>query len=175
MFVAVWPDDVTLRALSSLEVRPAQGLRLVGVGQWHITLRFLGDVADDLVPALVDALGSATADMTGPVSCTVGPGTAWFAGGRVLQLPVAGLDDVADAVRVATVPVVPVADDGEPPFNGHLTLARSKRRLDASARKALAGVSFGATFNVESFDLVASRLSAEGPRYATLARIPLPG
>jgi 2'-5' RNA ligase len=172
MFVAAWPDDSMLKRLSSLKLGPAQGLRLVGPGQCHITLRFLGDVDDDLVPALVDALGAAAGNVAGPVHCEVGPKTAWFSGERVLQIPVAGLDEAADAVRSATVPVVPDTNHGTTPFTGHLTIARSKgRRLNGSARAALAGIPFFATFDVDCLDLVASQSSTEGPRYTTLARL----
>lgn len=174
IFVAVWPDDSTLKRLNLLELAPVQGLRLVRPGRWHITLRFLGEVEEDLVPALVDALGDAAENMAGPLRCEVGPGTAWFSGERVLQIPVAGLDEGAEAVRRATLPLVPDSNHGEARFTGHLTVARSKQhRLDASARAALAGVPFAASFDVNSFDLVASLLSSEGPRYTTLARVPL--
>jgi 2'-5' RNA ligase len=174
MFVAVWPDDSTLKRLSLLELGSAQGVSLVRPGRWHITLRFLGDVEEDLVPALVDALGGAAESMASPFQCEVGPRTAWFSGQRVLQLPVAGLDEAAEAVRLATLPVVPDSTHGEDKFTGHLTVARSRRRrLDASARAALAGVPFAASFEVDCVDLVASHLSSEGPRYTTLARVPL--
>jgi 2'-5' RNA ligase len=174
MFVAVWPDNSTLTRLSLLELGPVQGVRLVRPGRWHITLRFLGEVEEDLVPALVDALEDAAESMAGPLRCEVGPGTAWFSGERVLQIPVAGLDEGAEAVRRATLPLVPEANHGEASFTGHLTVARSKqRRLDASARTALSGVPFAASFDADSFDLVASLLSSEGPRYTTLARVPL--
>jgi RNA 2',3'-cyclic 3'-phosphodiesterase len=174
MFVAVWPDDSTLERLNLLELGTVQGVRLVRPGRWHITLRFLGEVEEGLVPALVDALGDAAGSMAGPLLCEVGPGTAWFSGERVLQIPVAGLDEGAEAVRRATLPLVPDSNHGEAPFIGHLTVARSKhRRLDASARAALAGVPCAASFDADSFDLVASLLSSEGPRYSTLARVPL--
>jgi RNA 2',3'-cyclic 3'-phosphodiesterase len=174
LFVAVWPDDAALKRLSLLEVGTVQGVRLVRPGQWHITLRFLGAVEEDLVPALVDALGDAAGSMAGPLRCEVGPGTAWFSGERVLQIPVAGLDEGAEAVRRATLPLVPDSNHGEAPFTGHLTVARAKRgRLDAWERAALAGVPFAASFDVDSFDLVASLLSSEGPRYTTLASVPL--
>jgi len=157
-----------------LELGLEQGLRLVRAGRWHITLRFLGDLEEDLVPALVDALADAAESMAGPLRCEVGPGTAWFSGERVLQIPVAGIDEGAEAVRRATLPLVPDSNHGEAPFTGHLTVARSKQgRLDASARAALAGVPFAASFDVNSFDLVASLLSSEGPRYTTLASAPL--
>lgn len=175
MFVAVWPDDATLRRLSDLELGAVQRLRAVGPGQWHITLRFLGQVDDDLLPVLVDALGHAAAYAVDPVRCIVGPSTAWFSGARVLQIPVRGLDRAAGAVREATISVVPDPTPGPAPFAGHLTIARVKgRRLDPSARGALAGIPFAAEFAVQSLALVASHLSPEGPRYSTLARLPLP-
>jgi len=79
---------------------------------------------------------------------------------------------VAEAVRTATIPIVPDSRIGEPPFTGHLTIARtSGGRISRSARSALAGIPFSATFDIESFDLVASQASAEGHRYTTLAQV----
>jgi RNA 2',3'-cyclic 3'-phosphodiesterase len=174
MFAAVWPDETTRRRLSLLELGPAPGLRLVGPDQWHVTLRFFGDVDDDLMPGLLDALTRAAATV-GSVRCEVGPATAWLDGGRVLHVPVAGLDAVARAVREATGPIVPDLESGPRPFTGHLTVARSRRgRRDGPDPAALAGVPFVASFDVEAFDLVASELTPEGPRYTTLARLTLP-
>jgi len=172
MFVAARPDDSTLERLSVLDLGPTQGLRPVRPGEWHITLRFLGDVDVGLVPALVGALGVAAGALPDSIRCRVGPGTAWFGGDRVLQIPVSGLDGAADAVRSATLPVVPDADDDEPRFTGHITVARSRRhRLDARARAALAGIPFAASFDVDRLELVGSELSPEGARYTTLARV----
>ena len=131
-----------------------QRLRAVGPGQWHITLRFLGQVDDDLLPVLFDALGHAAAYAVGPVRC---------------------IDRAAEAVREATIPVVPDPTPRRAPFAGHLTIARVKgRRLDPSARATVAGIPFTAEFAVQSLAVVASHLSAEGPHYSTLARLPLP-
>jgi 2'-5' RNA ligase len=175
LFAAVWPDDSTAQRLSSLKPGTSEGLRLVGSGNWHITLRFLGEVDDDLVPALVDALDRTAANMPGAIQCRVGPVTAWF-GDRVLHIPARGLENLAAAVRSATIPVVPVRSDKEPRFNGHLTIARTRgHRLDTSARRALAGIPFAANFDVDSFDLVASEPSSEGRRYTTLATLLLRG
>jgi 2'-5' RNA ligase len=173
MFVAVWPDDLTVRRLSALELGSVPGLRTVRPGQWHVTLRFLGDVDDDLLPLLVDALGNAATRVRAPVRCSIGPATAWFGGTRVLQLPATGLDGVAEAVRQATVDAIP--DAGEPPFVGHLTVARVRgRRPGRSIGPAAAGIAFTAAFAVPRFFLVASELSPAGPCYTTLARFPLP-
>jgi 2'-5' RNA ligase len=175
MFVAVWPDDATRRRLSGLDLGTAQGLRAVEPAQWHVTLRFLGEVDGDLVPVLVDALGHAAAHVVGPVRCILGPATTWFSGAKVLQIPVAGLDRAAEAVREATVPFVPDPTPGRVAFAGHLTIARVKgRRPDPSARADVASLPFSAEFAVKSLALVSSHLSPEGPRYSTLARLPLP-
>jgi 2'-5' RNA ligase len=44
--------------------------------------------------------------------------------------------------------------------------------IDPAARMDLAGIRFHSTFDVDSFDLVGSELTNEGPEYTTLARIP---
>ena len=129
MFVAVWPDDPTIRRLSALELGSAAGLTAVRPGQWHVTVRFLGDVEDHLLPTLTEALERAATTVPGPVHCTIGPATAWFSGGRVLQIPATGLEDVAQTVRQATLPLIP--DAGEAPFIGHLTIGSGRAGADA--------------------------------------------
>jgi 2'-5' RNA ligase len=173
LFVAAWPDEKTRERLGELPLDRGKGLRLVGPSRWHVTLRFLGQVDEALVDVLGDALTRATAGLAGPVRCRLGPVTDWFTGVRVLQVPVSGLDDVATAVRVATLPLVPEPEPAEPPFNGHLTLARAKGRLSPSARAALAGLPIDAEFEVPHVDLVASTPSPNGHVYVTLTRATL--
>ena len=103
MFVAVWPDDDAKQRLSDLDLTQEKGLRPVGPDRWHITLRFLGEVDEALVPALGDALRSAVAAVPGPVECRLGPGTGWFTGVRVLQVPAAGLDALAAAAMARAI------------------------------------------------------------------------
>ena len=98
-FVAAWPDDATRQRLAALELGRSKNLRLVGPTRWHVTLRFLGEVADDALVPLGEALVAGVAPLRGPVECRLGPATAWFTGVRVLQLPAAGLDGLAGAVR----------------------------------------------------------------------------
>jgi RNA 2',3'-cyclic 3'-phosphodiesterase len=174
LFVAVRPDEPTCTRLGALqlELGRSKGLRFVGPARWHVTLRFLGAVPDDDIPALADAV-IAAANAAAPVECRLGPGTAWFTGVRVLQLPAAGVDNLAAAVRRATAPIVPVPPS-EPPFNGHLTLARAKgRRLSVAALGEMANLPFEAVFPVDAIDLVSSEPSPEGHVYTTIARAPL--
>lgn len=175
LFVATWPDDATRKRLGSLELElgRTKGLRFVGPSRWHVTLRFLGEVDEVLVDAIGVALRDGVASVRGPVQCRLGPGTGWFTGVRVLQLPAAGLDGLAGAVRAATVPYVP-EPAGEPPFNGHLTLARSKgRRLSVAALGEMSNLPFEAAFPVPHVDLVVSEASPQGHVYSTVARAPL--
>lgn len=128
--------------------------------QWHVTLRFLGELED---PAPVaDALRGAELPVAraelGPDVVRIGPDIAAF--------PVAGLDRLAAAVAGAT------AEFGRPPgrrFQGHLTVARSRwGRLDAAS-----GLSLTATWEVTTIDVVRSELHPEGSRYRTVASVPL--
>jgi 2'-5' RNA ligase len=176
MFVAAWPDARTRELLSSLDLPSTPGLRLVRPDEWHVTLRFLGEVDEQLAPSLVAALTMATRTVPRPVRAVLGPGTAWFAGERVLQVPVTGLDDVAVAVRSATVPVVPARGAAEAPFVGHLTLARAGRHgPDAAARVALAGIACASVFPVDAVHLVGSRHTPDGARYPILGSALLAG
>lgn len=104
MFVAVWPDGPTRERLASLDRRDRPGLRAVRPEAWHVTLRFLGEVDPDLVPAIVDGLGVAARGVAGPVRAHLGPATRWVGAGHVLLVPVGGLDQAAAAVRSATLP-----------------------------------------------------------------------
>lgn len=174
MFVAAWPDAATKERLATLDLGPEKGLRPVGPERWHVTLRFLGEVDDDRVAALTHALRVAVSAVPGPVRCRLGPVTAWFTGVRVLQVPAAGLDTLATAVRDATAPLVPAPAQGELAFNGHLTLARAKGRRRASPQaRGLAGIPFEASFPVHHVDLVVSTPSPHGHVYATVAEAPL--
>ena len=109
-----------------------------------------------------------------PAHAVVGPEVGRF-GQRVLQVPVAGLDDVATAVVAAT------SDLGQPPedrpFHGHLTLARAQpRRHGRSVRvdlRPLAGALVAGEWPVDAVCLVESRLHPHGARYEVLEKFRL--
>jgi 2'-5' RNA ligase len=172
-FVAAWPDDSTRQRLSGLELGREKNLRLVGPTRWHVTLRFLGEVTEEQLGRVGEALVAGAAGLAGPFECRLGPATAWFSRVRVLQLPAHGLDALARAVCEATAPVVAEPTGGGPPFNGHLTLARVKGRLGPLAQADLEGIPFASTFPVAHVDLVASEPSPKGHVYTTLVRAPI--
>jgi RNA 2',3'-cyclic 3'-phosphodiesterase len=161
LFVAVVPPPDVLAAVARLPRPDVPGVRWSTRDQWHVTLRFLGEVDDP--DAVVAALESA--DLA-PAAATLGPGVAVL-GRSVLVIPVAGLDDLAASVVAATSAL------GRPPedraFRGHLTLARARR--GASVRgpaRRLADDEVAATFPVGEVRLVRSRLGPDGARYDDL-------
>jgi RNA 2',3'-cyclic 3'-phosphodiesterase len=172
-FVAAWPDESTRTRLAALELGHPKNLRLVGPNRWHVTLRFLGEVTAEQAGLLGRALQAGLATHPGPLECRLGPFTAWFSRVRVLQLPAQGVDDLAAAVTRATAPIVAERPGGDPPFNGHLTLARIKGRLGPQGQAELDGIPFDSAFAVAYVDLVASEPSPAGHVYTTLVRAPL--
>ena len=136
-------------------------LRWTTSEQWHVTLRFLGEVTEDEVPVVVEALTSVV-QARSPVQAVVGPVTARLGPG-VLVAPVSGLDDLAGAVAEATGRL------GQPeprPFSGHVTLARGRGRRPVPP--SLAGQALSAGWDVGELALVRSRIDGNGARYDTL-------
>jgi 2'-5' RNA ligase len=165
LFVSVQPPDEVLDGLAALDRPEATGLRWARRDQWHVTLRFLGEVTDP--GPVADALARAALP---PADAVVGP-SATTLGRRSLVLPVNGLDRLAAGVASATAGV------GEPPgpgpFRGHLTLARARGRRKVPGGLAARVPAFEARFPVADVRLVRSNLGAGGPRYEDLAVVPL--
>lgn len=162
--MAVRPPADVLDRLAALDRPTVKGLRWTSREQWHVTLRFLGPVAD------VDPVRLALAGVGAPAEVArLGPVVGRF-GHRVLHLPVAGLDALAAAVTSATAHLGASPDDR--PFTGHLTLGRAAKDAKVDLR-ALAGAPVAARWNVAEVCLVESHLSPAGARYEVLDRFPL--
>jgi 2'-5' RNA ligase len=164
LFVAVRPPSGVIDAIAALPRPERHGIRWSRPDQWHVTLRFLGDV-DDAAP-VADALaaGLASAD---PVDVVLGPTTEKLGRG-VLMIPVHGLDDLGATVLDATRDVVPVPEDAFP-FRGHLTLARCPRSVPRWA----IGAPIDATWTADEVELVSSRLGGGPPVHDVVARFGL--
>jgi RNA 2',3'-cyclic 3'-phosphodiesterase len=180
LFIAVHPPerlldqvDELLRDLGVSAGHPSQadhrsgptghharyGVRWTTRAQWHVTLRFLGEV--DHPAPVIDALDGADLGSMGPIIASMGPAVERL-GTAVLCIPVSGLDRLASAVTRAT------AELGRPPetrpFRGHLTLARLPRRgkVDTSP---WVGQAIASTWPVEQVHLMRSHTHPDGARY----------
>jgi 2'-5' RNA ligase len=164
LFVAVWPPPEVVAALAEVPRPALPDVRWTTPDRWHVTLRFLGDVAspDDAVAALSSVVAPVADAVVGPAVALVGR--------RILCVPVSGLEGVAEAVITATAGI------GEPPpsrpFTGHVTLART-RGGGARGAAGAAGAAINVRWTVDAVQLVRSHLSPRGARYETVASQPL--
>jgi RNA 2',3'-cyclic 3'-phosphodiesterase len=165
LFVAVWPDEATRRALSVIAPDPSVvGLRWVPPANWHVTLAFLGSVSQGASQEIAEALSSVGSTVS-PTTAVLGPRTRLL-GRSVLCAPVDGLEELATAVRAVTDLFIEPKDRA-PGFFGHLTLARSTR--GRSVPGGAAGASVAASWAVREIRLVASTPAPGGSHYAARA------
>jgi 2'-5' RNA ligase len=159
-FVAVWPPEEVLDAVEALHRPVDLGGRWTRRDQWHVTLRFLGDVPLAEVVHALAGVGD------GPVEARLGPGVARLGRG-VIQVPVDGLDGLADDVVARTASLGRPPEDR--PFVGHLTLAR----LAGKPPPGVLRQPIEATWTVAEVAVVASHLGGNAARYETEATIGL--
>jgi RNA 2',3'-cyclic 3'-phosphodiesterase len=147
----------------------------------HLTLAFHGAVADDLVPAVADAVRWAAArhrpfmlEVRGAAvfGSPRRPRVLWMGvGGEVAALAAVQSDVAASLERVGLAPE-------DRAFHPHLTLARARdQRGDpglAACARALADARLGAQ-PVTAIVLYESRLGHDGARHHALARGELAG
>ncbi|MGE3164180.1 MAG: RNA 2',3'-cyclic phosphodiesterase [Planctomycetota bacterium] len=150
---------------------------------YHVTLRFLGDLDPDAVDPITADLQTALAEVT-PFRVALG-GTGCFpphGAPRVLWVGIERGDDAL--VRVAAQVDLALAAHGFPPQNPPLSPHVTVGRVNAGrgpatleiARRFL-GAPFpalGSTapeFEVAGVSLIESRLSPSGPRYFNLAKV----
>lgn len=180
-FLAVSPPaDVTDAVDARLE--SARGavpdLRWIASSDWHVTVRFLGRVAD--VEDVVARVGTAVAGVP-PVQGLRLVGAGAFPKPRHGSVLWVGVEDGAacGALRglAATVEAACV-DAGFAPddrgFDPHVTVARARRARDLRPVVAAIGPGpVGDPWAVTEIRLVASDTRPEGAVYTEVARLPL--
>jgi 2'-5' RNA ligase len=161
LFVCVRPPDAVLDRLDELVARcrtgSSGGVRWADRSTWHVTLHFLGEVADP------DPVVQALSDLALPaVEADLGPAVRLL-GRRVVCAPIAGLEGLARRVQGA------VAHLGEPPedrpFRGHVTLARLGR---SGGGHPCVGTPIAERWTVDDVTLVRSHLGSGPARYEDL-------
>ena len=71
-FVAVYPDEAARAELADVAPEDADDVRVTDMAEWHVTLRFLGQVDVDHLDVVAATAGSAL-KAVGPCTITLGP------------------------------------------------------------------------------------------------------
>jgi 2'-5' RNA ligase len=159
---------------------PKEGISWTRPEQFHLTLKFLGDVAPDSVPALIEALRLAAADF-GPLGLLV-QGLGFFPSARVPRVLWAGITDASRQLMDLQAEVEKACSDftaepAENRFHAHVTLARVKRFQGQAGGDLANAVAphqeqvFGG-WAATHLELIRSQLASAGPTYTTLAEFP---
>jgi RNA 2',3'-cyclic 3'-phosphodiesterase len=163
-FVAVWPTSEVVAALAGLPRPFIDGLRWSGRDQWHVTLRFFGELTASEVGVATEVMMGVAQGWAEPIMAQGGPATRFLGPGLVIW-PVEGLRPAAEAVETVT------ADIGQPVpdrrFLGHLTIARGRRGVDLRRHRDVL-VPLAASWPVTTLSLVQSELHPDGARYREL-------
>ena len=178
VFVAVpVPDQVRHRLVAALDasVGDIPG-KVVRPGNWHITLRFLGEIpehhCDRLVAALDQAdLGERFRLRWAGLGAFPRPERAnvlWIGPDRGLLRLAALAAAVRETVDDAGLGVE------DRPFNPHLTLSRIRPAEDISPL-VMSCPAFGVTMLVNKVTVYQSRLGSGGAAYRVVEEIELPG
>jgi 2'-5' RNA ligase len=165
----------TLACSEQLRALPGgEDVRFVKGENLHVTLRFLGHIAEARIAELVERVSEAIAGIP-PFGLTLGAIHAFPNRRRPRVLvrevaPIAPLEGLAAAVERG---VRDAGFEGEDrPFRPHLTLGRVRPK--ATFPNVTAADTPGAdAFDVTEIVLFRSELDPSGTRYAALARLPL--
>ncbi|MFB7518057.1 RNA 2',3'-cyclic phosphodiesterase [Streptomyces sp. NPDC056144] len=188
LFAAVLPPAGPLAELAGVADRlhalpGADGLRWTSRPGWHLTLAFMGEVDEDLLPDLRTRLARA-AHRTPPFPLRLHGGGHF--GHRALWTGVAGdLDELRLLAERADAAArrAGVAMEEHRRYQAHLTLARTRARTDETDLRPfldeLAPFE-GTRWQAGELTLVRSNLPASGvrgeqPRYETVESWPLAG
>ncbi len=184
MFVALVPPAPVVADLAAF-LEPRQdaepGFRWTVPEQWHVTLAFMGQVADRHLDDLLARLERAAGRRTGfPVSFA---GAGAFPNPARAKVLFAGVDAgghqeelrrLATGARAAASKAGAETDGGR--FHAHLTLARTGRPVEATRWLRVLEEYRGPRWSATEVTLIASHLG-EGPRrrprYERVAAFPL--
>lgn len=183
-FVAVDVPEGLRAAVGAAQARlraaaPAADVRWTEPAGFHLTLKFLGEVAERRAGELVAALGAAVAGRPPPALAAGGLGAfPAVRRARIVWLGLtAGAADLAALAAAVERALVPLGFPAEVrPFHGHVTLGRVRSPRGAAALGAAlersGGLEIG-TWSADEVVLYRSHLGRTGARYEALARLAL--
>jgi 2'-5' RNA ligase len=181
LFVAIpLPTEIADRAAACLP--PAlPAIRPVRPELMHITLAFLGWLADERLDAASEAVRAAAVGR-GPFELTLDHAGRFPASGRPRAVWLGVGDGEAELIALAEATAAELRRRSftleDRRFAPHLTLARVQREVSGAEARTIAGAVEALTIPelriaVDRIAVVESRLSPKGPRYTTRAEIPL--
>lgn len=179
LFIAVSiPDFIKDRIAETLArefpLRPKG--QWVPASRWHVTVKFLGETLDPLVPRLLEQV-RAVAEKTAPFSLSLG-GWGRFPSHPPIRVLWLGTESGADSLRALSG----VLDERllslgfareDRPYVPHLTVARFEESLNFLTARDPALGRGGETFQVESLEVFESPRDARETAYPLLARYSL--
>lgn len=181
LFVAILLDDQVRAALGGVQQKldaACDGVRWVRPDQLHVTVKFLGEVADADVAQVSEAIAAGAAEAS-PTTMIVS-GAGCFPPRGDVRIVWAGAADATHAVQYGAGAVQARLErlGFEPErrrWSPHITIGRVK--FDRSAgriRSAVERASYPELVQpVDSVALMSSVLSPKGPRYDTIFTCPL--
>lgn len=162
---------------------PEKAARWTRREQFHLTLKFLGNVPASRVEELAGALRPVCSHSP-PLSLRAAR-IGFFPGARFPRVVWVGVNDLQErlaalwtALQTATQPFT--KESAEPEFTGHVTLARVTRLSQAEAMDlARSAFSFEnkvfGEWTADQLELMRSELLPEGARHTLLTALPLLG
>ncbi len=187
-FIAIELPDPVKASLSSLEdrLRPAEHpyVKWVGTEGIHLTLKFLGNIAPDQVPRIIEAIAPASQGLS-PFELQIG-GLGVFPNlqrPRVIWVAVTGeVEQLIALQRGIDQALAPLGFPREGrPFTPHLTLGRLRERASPGERNSIGKLVMATEFEggpameVKELSLMRSTLTPSGAIYSRLASIELTG
>jgi len=145
-------------------------IRWTNADAFHITLRFLGDVAEEYVAALRAALDACAARNRQFILRTGRAGAfPRMSRAQVLFLGVEDGGATSMLVECLDTALEPLGFAPEQrAFTPHVTLGRAKNRRGAHVSDVVAGIAVDATMQVDRVELIQSHLGGGPARYEVL-------
>jgi len=180
VFIGIKPDEDSLERLDTQAAplrREFPGLNWIPAQNLHLTLRFLGEMADSAAKLVCDRLKKTPPPMA-PFSVHV-HGMGGFPGRSGLRVIWAGLAESSQLKRLFDWVQERLVEAGIPretrPFHAHITLARNRRLRNTAdlEQKLMTAPRRITTFQVNTVTVFQSRLLPEGPRYSALEEVSL--
>ena len=184
-FIAIGLPDKVKKELANIESVLKSGnttpVKWVDPDSIHLTLKFLGDIDADRISEVLDYLREASTDIS-PFTLKI-EGLGVFPNPKRTQIVWAGLDgDMSELGRLQQNIETGMDKLGfkreNRKFSPHLTLGRVRNQATPAERERLGTVVTGTPFstgfiNVDSINLMKSRLTRQGAIYTRLDSISL--